>query len=199
MKKNMVYFVLYVVLLTELLVVITERDELEAKDHEIRDKMINTLAESYKQPLLLTIPQKHSDYNLASKEALNVVLTPAGLVSDEEKKDLKFYVDVDPSSSRPANWPQGGITFEKGNEQFKLYRQNGNAVFSAKISNAGEFKFKAYCETEREFPSYLPDYLMDSLKVRVGNLKMARSDKEDFSITAKALGGVETKKAEIFF
>jgi hypothetical protein len=57
---------MYLVLIVELLIVITERDELEEKETLIRDKMLNTLVESYKQPLILSIPQRTSDYNLIS-------------------------------------------------------------------------------------------------------------------------------------
>ena len=46
-NKNVVYFVLYIVILTELLIVITERDELEEVEHQIRDKMLTTLAKMY--------------------------------------------------------------------------------------------------------------------------------------------------------
>ena len=81
---------MYLVLIVELLIVITERDELDEKEHLIRDKMLNTLAESYKQPLVLTIPQRYSDFNLKSKEPLRVVLTAVGVASDGEKKNLEF-------------------------------------------------------------------------------------------------------------
>ncbi len=200
MKKNMVYFVMYLVLIVELLIVITERDELEIKESLIRDKMLNTLVESYKQPLILSIPQRTSDYNLSSKEPIRVVLTPAGLVSDTEKKNLKFYISIEEKSRKvPINWPKTGITLNDSTEQFKVFRENGNAVFIADFNRSGNYKFSAYCTVDREFPSYLPNYLLEILRERVGEFKTAISGIEKFEIKVKALGGVKKKRAEISF
>ncbi len=191
---------MYLVLITELLIVITERDELDEKEHLIRDKMLVTLAESYKQPLLLAIPQRTSDYNLKSKEPLRVVLTPAGLVSDAEKKNLQFFIDIDKKSkTKPKNWPKNGISLKDSTKYFKLIRENGNAVLVANFKKAGKYKFNAFCMVEREFPKYLPQYLLDSLLIRVGGFKLAKSNYEQFEVKAKTLGGVKTKRAEISF
>ena len=200
MKKNMVYFVMYLVLIVELLIVITERDELEEKETLIRDKMLNTLVESYKQPLILSIPQRTSDYNLNSKEPIRVVLTPAGLVSDAEKKNLKFYVNInDKSSRKPREWMKRGITLDDSTANFKMLKENGNAVFIADFDRTGNYEFNAYCTVDREFPPYLPEYLLDSLRARVGEFKLAKSSLENFEIKVKALGGVKKKRAEISF
>jgi len=200
MKKNMVYFVMYLVLIVELLIVITERDELEEKESLIRDKMLNTLVESYKQPLILSIPQRSSDYNLNSKEPIRVVLTPAGLVSDAEKKNLKFYINIEEKSKRiPSGWLRSGISLEDSTANFKMVKENGNAVFIADFNRTGNYKFSAYCTIDREFPCYLPDYLLDSLKARVGEFQTAESGLESFEIKVKALGGVKKKRAEISF
>ncbi|MEN8191462.1 MAG: hypothetical protein ABFS12_01515 [Bacteroidota bacterium] len=200
MKKNMIYFVMYLVLIVELLIVITERDELDEKEHLIRDKMLNTLAESYRQPLVLTIPQRTSDYNLKSTEPLRVVLAPVGLASAAEKKKLKFFIDVDKKSKKkPRGWPKDGLTLNDSTKDFKLVREDGNAIFVAKFKKEGSYKFSAYCELEREFPDYLPQYLLDSLSVRVGEFKIAKSNSEKFLVKASTLGGVKKKRAEISF
>jgi len=191
---------MYLVLIVELLIVITERDELEEKESLIRDKMLNTLVESYKQPLILSIPQRTSDYNLSSKEPIRVVLTPAGLVSDTEKKNLKGYISIEEKSRKvPRNWPKTGITLNDSTEQFKVFRENGNAVFIADFNRSGNYKFSAYCTVDREFPSYLPNYLLEILRERVGEFKTAISGIEKFEIKVKALGGVKKKRAEISF
>lgn len=196
----MIYFVMYLVLIVELLIVITERDELDEKEHLIRDKMLNTLAESYKQPLVLTIPQRTSDYNLKSTDPLKVVLAPVGLASQAEKKKLEFFVDLDEKSiSKPRGWPSNGITLNDSIKDFRLIREDGNAVLIAKFNAEGTYKFKAYCQLEREFPDYLPQYLMDSLTVRVGKFKTAKSNTEGFVVKASPLGGVKKKRAEISF
>ncbi len=200
MKKNMVYFVLYVVLITELLIVITERDELQEMENQIRDKMLSTLAESYKQPLVLTIPQKKSLYDVASKEPAKVILTPAGFVSDQEKNKITFTIDIDKKSGKqPPGWPEGGVTSDSNNENFKIERENGNALFVANLPNIGEYIFRASCEVERELPDYLPENLSDSLIRLVGELKLAKSNEENFLINARRIGSVESKKAEVSF
>ena len=191
---------MYLVLIVELLIVITERDELDDKEHLIRDKMLNTLAESYKQPLVLTIPQRTSDYNLRSSEPHRVVLTPVGLVSAEEKEKLKFFVDIDKQSkTNLIGWPRGGLTLDNPTNDFKLVQDNGNAILIARFIKEGNYKFSAYCELEREFPDYLPEYLLDLLKDKVGEFKIAKSNSENFVVKASTLGGVKKKRAEISF
>ena len=200
MKKNMIYFVMYLVLIVELLIVITERDELDEKEHLIRDKMLNTLAESYKQPLILTIPQYYSDYNLKSLEPLKVVLSVFGVASESEKTNLEFFVDIDEKSKiKPSDWPKGGLTLNDSIKNFKLIRENGNAILIANFRKEGKYKFSAYCQLEHEFPDYLPPYLMDSLRVRVGEFKIAKSNTAKFQVNASQLGGVKKKRAEISF
>jgi len=191
---------MYLVLIVELLIVITERDELEEKEILIRNKMLNTLVQSYKQPLILSIPQRTSDYDLSSKESIRIVLTPAGLVSDVEKKYLKFFINIDENSkNKPIGWPKDGITINDSTSNFKLNRTNGNAVFVANFDKSGDYKFNAYCSVVRQFPDYLPEYLLAELASRVGKFKTAISGLEKFEIKVKALGGVKKKSAEISF
>lgn len=191
---------MYLVLIVELLIVITERDELDEKEHLIRDKMLNTLAESYKQPLVLTIPQRYSDFSLKSKNALRVVLAPAGLANESEKKNLKFFVNIDKrSKNKPGGWPKEGLSLNNSTKNFKLIREDGNAILIANFKKEGTFKFTAFCQLERVFPEYLPEYLMDSLKVRVGEFKVAKSNLAKFDVKASTLGGVKKKRAEISF
>lgn len=196
----MVYFVLYVVLITELLVVITERDELDAKDYEIRDKMLNTLAESYNQPLILSVPQHKSEYNVGSKDGMRVTLITSGLVTEEERKQQDFFVDISPSSkSIPSDWPRGGISSKNAGRKYRIYRDNGGAVFSAEFSSPGEYTFAAYSMVERRFPLYLPEFLLNTLKEKVGENRIAKSKKTEFIITAKGAGSVKKKDSEMFF
>ena len=145
MKKSMVYFVLYIVILVELLIVITERDELEHIEHEIRDKMITSLARSYSQPIVLQVPQRDSDYSLKNKEPHKIVMTPAGLVSEEEKAKVLYFIDVNPDSKRsPSGWPEGGINSTQiSNERFVIETQSGNAVFLGEFKRTGKYNFVA--------------------------------------------------------
>jgi hypothetical protein len=199
-NKNVVYFVLYIVILTELLIVITERDELEEVEHQIRDKMLTTLAKMYQQPVILDIPQRNSTYDLNSKNEMRIVLSPTGLVSDREKENYRVVVDLDENTKRRiGNWPKGGVSENSSNDKYRIVKENGNAIFIAKFDREGEFNFKAFCEVERELPDYLPEYLLDSLRAMVGELRLAKSSPENFSITAKKTDGVNKKEAEVSF
>jgi hypothetical protein len=198
---KMLYFVLYVVLITELLIVITERDELEESEMAIRNNMLGSIAASYKAPISLSSTPKLLDYNVVTEgeHEATIVLSITGLVSDEEKAAVVYYVSVAPGSKVPDAWPSGGITSDKGNGKYKLIKnEDGSAKFLATISSEGDYKFSTYCEVDRKWPGYLENTpLMDSLKVMVGSLKRAKSNIETFTISAKRQGGVKKKGAEL--
>ncbi len=198
---KMLYFVLYVVLITELLIVITERDELEESELAIRQNMLGSIAASYKAPISLSSTPKFLDYNVAGEgqHEATVVLSVNGLVSDEEKAAVEYTVSVAPGSKVPDGWPSGGISTGKGNGKYKLEKnEDGSAKFLATIASEGDYKFSTYCEVERKWPGYLEKTaLLDSLKVMVGSLKKAKSNVETFTISAKRQGGVKKKGAEL--
>lgn len=195
MKKNMVYFVLYIVLITELLIVITERDELQEVEHQIRDKMISTLAEMYRTPIILSVPDKFSDYNLASKEPKRVVFTPIGLNSEEEKKNIKFFIVMAEGSKVPRGWPEGGISSENQTEYFKIESEDGNAVFVADFQNPGKFVFSVRCVVDRVLPDYLPEKLLEELKHEIGEANLHQeSEPVEFVVNAKRIGGLKKKE-----
>ncbi len=197
MKKNMVYFVMYIVLITELLIVITERDDLQEAENQIRDKMLNTLAQIYKKPILLSIPELYSDYNLGNKTPKKVVMTPLGLYSDQEKKNVTFYIDVAPKSPKPLGWPEGGITNKDSTKYFKIKKEGGNAIFVAQFRKPGKYKFHAYCEVQRVLPEYLPEHLLKELKKQIGNTNLhQKSNTVEFVVNAKRIGGLKKKAAK---
>ncbi|MCF8435407.1 MAG: hypothetical protein K9G57_01060 [Ignavibacteriales bacterium] len=200
MKKSMVYFILYVVLIVELLIVITERDELEEKEHEIRDKMIVQLAQNYKQPVFLQIPQSESTYNIGSKEPHKIIMTPVGLSSSEEADFVEYFIDIAPSSrNRPAGWPQGGISLSSGTNDFKIQKGQGNAIFLGQFKSGGDYSFVAYCQVDRQLPTYLTTELLHMLKEEIGEQQKAVSEKEKFLVSVKVGGGVQTMQSEISF
>ncbi len=203
MKKNMVYFVLYIVLISELLMVIVERDDLLDQEEAIRDKMLATIAESYKKPVLLNIPEVKSDYSIKSKnqEPKKVVMTPIGLVSDKEKANIHYSIVVDPKSKNvPPGWPKTGITDETKNDKYFIDKNSdGSAVFNALLTRPGKYTFVAQFQVKRELPDYLPDFLQKELREMVGDNLEAVSPKVKFTINAKRLGGVKKKEVEFSF
>ena len=198
---KMLYFVLYIVLIVELLIVITERDDLEEVEKNIRTHMLGSIAQSYKLPVVISATPKISDYNVAAEEGRDatVVLSVQGLVSDEEKAKLKFFVEIVPGSKTPDGWPSGGIGTDNQNGKYRLTQnENGTAKFLAKLTAEGDYKFSAYCKVDRKFPGYLDDTpLLDTLKLMVGNLTTAESNHDTFTISAKRQGGVKKKGAEL--
>ncbi len=201
MKKNMVYFVLYIVLISELLMVIVERDDLLEQEEAIRDKMLATIAESYKKPVMLIIPEKFSDYNIKNKEPKKVVMTPIGLVSEKEKQNVQYFIDIKKGSKYvPAGWPKGGITVDTKTDKYFIEKNpDGSAIFNAMLTLPGVYNFTAYFKVKRELPGYLPDFLQEELKEMIGEHLEAVSPKVEFTINAKRIGGVKKKEVEFDF
>ena len=150
---------------------------------------------------MLIIPEQFSDYNIKNKEPKKVVMTPVGLVSDLEKKNVKYFIDVKEGSKyRPAGWPKGGITDEiKTDKYFIKKNPDGSAVFNAMLTLPGVYTFTAYFKVKRELPTYLPDFLQEELRKMIGEHLEAVSPKVEFTINAKRIGGVKKKEVEFDF
>jgi hypothetical protein len=196
---KMIYFVLYIVLIVELLIVITERDELEEIEHEVRDKMLGSIAQSYKQDVLLSITPKASSVGV--QDTATIALIPIGLVADEEKRKVEFFVTLAQGSATPPGWPAGGtLDLMNGTDKFKLTkRDDGTGQLEGHFTNVAEYKFVAHLEVERQFPGYLPHYLLDYLKKMVGEHQRAVSPKEGFNVSVAGKGEVRRKGVEFIF
>lgn len=168
------YFVLYLVVLVELLAVIIERDtnelELKArlKEYEtIQDSVISL----YKQPILLTV-QEETDWLVSSRDSLHILISASNLQTPEEKAGVRYYVKV------------------RSNENKVYYNivtdpTTGNAHFYLKTSNAGNFTFDTYCRVTRKFPKYLPDIVLEGIFSKIGNDFTVTSDTVDFNVHTK--------------
>lgn len=203
MKKNMVYFVLYIVLITELLIVIQERDILVEAEEKIKENLIASLAESYTQDLILSIPDDYSTHNLKKSSSTNVAMIPIGVISESEKKRLEYYVKLAEDSPEPRGWPGDELSLNNGNNNFKLEKRNGNAVFISDFSNSGTFEFIAYCKVERNIPDYITGELLEYFKEKVGvegedveTEIIKQSGDEKFTIEAES-PGVSKKRTTI--
>ncbi len=203
MKKNMVYFVLYIVLISELLMVIVERDDLLEEQEAVQVQMLGTIAKSYNNPVLLNVPETNSDYSIKSKnpEPKKVFMTPIGLVSDKEKANVQYTIVLDPKSKNiPPDWPKDGINNETKNDKYFITKnKDGSAVFNALIKRPGLYSWDAKFSVKRELPSYLPDFLQEKLKEMVGDNLSAMSEPVKFTVNAKRLGGVKKKEVEFSF
>lgn len=187
--KNLIYFVLYIVLITELLIVIQERDELEEEEHRIRDSLIVNVGDAIKQPLILQVDElttREKDL----KEYSVVNMKAIGLVSKEERNTIKYFIRLSEKSKSLPNFPKEGIqTDQNDHPNFIIERDpDGGGKFKFKIDIEGEYRFLAKCEVERTVPAYLPPRLREMLEEYIKDFKIAKSEEKEFIIKVTAQG-----------
>jgi len=166
------YFVLYLVVLVELLAVIIERDstelELQARLNEyatIQDSIIAL----YSQPILLDV-QEETDWLISGKDSAHVLISISNLHTREEKAGVKYYINPD----------------EEGNYYNVIVdKETGNGDFYFKTNTIGTYNFDVYCKLRRQLPRYLPDIIIEGIYAKVGTDYKATSDTVDFRIKAK--------------
>ncbi len=201
---KMLYFVLYIVLITELLVVITERDELQDNEKLIQEKLIGSIATSYLVPFSLNVTPRQTDYNLGAddKHEATVVFETSGLVSDAEKKGVLYTVKLAPGSKGLEGFPSGGITSDAAaGGRFHIEKDNSTAKFMGTITAEGDYKFIVQAHAKRILPDYLTPSLLALLKEKIGGDekldKPVDSNEMTFSISAKKQGGVKKAGAQL--
>ncbi|MBE2281076.1 MAG: hypothetical protein IAE91_11845 [Ignavibacteriaceae bacterium] len=190
MKKSQVYFIMYIVLITELLVIITERDELHEKEQEVKQKMVLAIAEQYKRPISLIIPTPTTTKEV-NADTVVVAMTTLGLVSDAEKQNVKYFVRQTSRAGAPVNEPLPGGQIQNNGKQGSYLLESsgdGNAIFIIfKPNRPGDYSYTAYCTVDRVLPDYLPEFLLEELKKAIGeDLKEARSADASFTIKITA-------------
>lgn len=201
MKKNMVYFILYVVLITELLIVITERDELDETQESVRKEMLKTI---YKEDVTLKVANS-IDYEIKKDNKFNVIITVSGLVSEKEKGSIVYKIKVSPNSRiKPIGFPEELNTISPVNEIFILEKDStGNASFQGAFDREGDYIFTVIAEVKRSAPAYMasiPGLTEEFEKLMREEKKLEVTTKpETFVIHAKSLGGVQKAAAEFRF
>ena len=166
------YFVLYLVVLVELLAVIIERDstelELQARLNEyatIQDSIISL----YSRPILLNV-QEETDWLISSKDSAHVLISVSNLHTLEEKAGVQYYINP----------------YEEGNYYNVIVdKKTGNGDFYFKTNKSGSYNFYVYCKLIRQLPRYLPDIIIDGISAKVGTGYEARSDTVIFKIKAR--------------
>ena len=166
------YFVLYLVVLVELLAVIIERDstelELQARLNEystIQDSIIAL----YSRPIFLDV-QEETDWLISSKDSAHVLISISDLHTLEEKAGVQYYINPD----KEGNYYNVIVDKETG---------NGNFYF--KTNKNGTYNFDVFCKLRRYLPRYLPDIIIDGIFAKVGTDYKATSDTVDFKVKAK--------------
>ncbi len=200
MKKNMVYFILYVVLITELLIVITERDELDEAQESVRKEMLRTI---YKEDVALKVANS-IDYEIKKDNKFNVIITATGLVSEMEKANIVYKIKVSPNSKvRPTGFPDELNTNSVSGLYVIERDSSGNASFQGAFDREGDYIFTVVAEVKRVAPTYMmaiPGLVQEFEKMMKEDNKLEVTTKpETFVIHAKSLGGVQKAAAEFRF
>jgi hypothetical protein len=170
------YFVLYLIVLVELLAVIIERDTTEQelnkriKEYEtIQDSLIKV----YQRPIFLTV-QKHTEWLISGRDSLNILISVSELQSPEERQRVKYFVRLDNESN--SDW---------GNKHVVLDPRSGNGTFYFTERKAGLYDYSVYCTVKRDLPSYLPSVIIKRLQEKLGKEIKSVSDTVKFDIKAK--------------
>jgi hypothetical protein len=174
MKRSKVpfYFVLYLVVLVELLAIIIERDstelELQARLNEyatIQDSIISL----YSQPILLDVHEKN-DWVISSKDSAHALISISNLHTLEEKAGVQYFI----------------IPNEEGN-YYNVFvdKKTGNGNFYFKTNKNGIYNFDVFCKLRRQLPRYLPDIIIEGINAKVGPDYIATSDTVSFKIKAR--------------
>ena len=166
------YFVLYLVVLVELLAVIIERDstelELQTRLNEystIKDSIISL----YSRPILLNV-QEETNWSISSKDSAHVLISISNLHTFEEKVGVQYFINPD----------------KEGNYYNIIVEKNtGNGNFYFKTNKNGIYNFDVHCKLRRQLPRYLPDIIIDGIVAIVGTDYKATSDTVSFKIKAK--------------
>ncbi len=196
MAKANVYFVMYLVLLSELITIITERDILTKHEIKVKKKLIESIGNSYKNPVFVNA-QQGVTWVIGSETPADVIINNVGLVSDQEKKNVKYTVDVD--GNAPAGW-QGPLTNneKKGNFELVFIPQKGDAEFKGNFTSEGKYKFMVTMEVERVLPDYLIGKTKTELEKIVADKKFQKAT-TTFSVdVSKKNTGVQ-KQGAIFY
>ncbi len=176
-RKVSFYFVLYLVVLVELLAVIIERDnsEIELKKRLSEYETIqDSIIASYNEPISLTV-QKSTDWLITNQnDSLHLIISVSNLQTAEEKASVRYYFVDDKRNENTAS-------------SYSVFtdKKTGNGHFYFNTNSSGTSYFNVYCLVQRKFPKYLPDIILEGIAQKVGDQFNVRSDTVDFKINTK--------------
>ncbi|KAB2909253.1 MAG: Ig domain-containing protein [Ignavibacteriales bacterium] len=167
MKKSQVYFIMYIVLITELLIVILERDELMEKEEQIKNKMIASIASQYERDVELNAPIPISQWQVG-KDSVSIPINAIGLISDEEKAGAVYTIKSEGNRGPGGEaFPASLTSNDKDGTYLLIKDESGNArLFIPKASAVGDYEFTVTLTVKRQLPDYLPDFLKEELKTK---------------------------------
>ena len=182
MKSKIIYFVLYLVVIAELLVVIHERDIL------IRELKIKQDIEKYIQPVILDTLVNKEKFGVPSNEgSIYNVLYVKNLVSREEKINLRLIGKrIVPASASDNFLPESISSENKGGiGKIRLYKKlfdSDVALFrftsswsdlpvKPPVGGKVEVSYDVYAEVRRTLPSELQVETIDKILTQIDTLK----------------------------
>ena len=176
-RKVSFYFVLYLVVLVELLAVIIERDnsEIELKKRLSEYETIqDSIIAAYNEPISLSV-QNNTDWLIIDqRDSLHLIISVSNLQTPEEKASVKYYFVPDDRNEEVK--PTYSVFTDK---------KTGNGHFFFKTGRSGTSYFNVYCLVQRKFPKYLPEIILEGIAQKVGDQFNVRSDTVDFKINTK--------------
>lgn len=176
-RKVSFYFVLYLVVLVELLAVIIERDnsEIELKKRLTEYETIqDSIIASYSEPISLTVQEKTDWLVTNQNDSLHLLISVSNLQTPEERASVKYFFVNDEKNGN-----------EKSSYSVNTDKKTGNGNFYFKSNYAGTFNFNVFCTVQRKFPRYLPAIILEGITRKIGSQFNVRSDTVDFIIRAK--------------
>ena len=176
-QKISFYFVLYLIVLVELLAVVIERDssELELKKRlDEYEAIQDSIIASYNERIRLTVQDSTEWLAINQKDSLHILIIVSNLQTPEEKASVKYYfIRGDEDENNPTSF---SIMTDK---------KTGNGHFYFRSSKAGSFNFKAFCLVRRKFPSYLPEIILEGITDKIGDEFTAFSDTVNFMVRVR--------------
>ncbi|MCK6604319.1 MAG: hypothetical protein L6Q59_05425 [Ignavibacteriaceae bacterium] len=191
MSKNIVYFVLYIIILSEVLIVIVERDEYE---EQIKG-MVKEMLEGYKQEFSVKLPEKEYTMQSTQQNALAVVISPIGI---NAKSDSVIYVVRQKNGGVFAKLDKDslttGIDSNSVNPIYLKIDENKQAQLIIKpgFFGIGEYNLEVVAYLKRVLPSTIKgDFLKEVNKILNAD-KIVASNTEAFKVYVK--GGFGAQK-----
>jgi len=184
MSKNIVYFVLYIIILSEVLIVIVERDEYE---EQIKG-MVKEMLEGYKQEFTIKLPEKEYTMQNTQPNDLAIVVSPIGI---NAKSDSVLYVVRQKNGTRFAKLDVdslvAGPDSNPGNPIYFKIDENKHAQLMIKPGyfGLGEHKLEVVAYLKRVLPPTIKgDFLKEVNKILSAD-KIVASNVADIKVNVK--------------
>ena len=168
------YFVLYLIVLVELLAVIIERDtsEQQTKSRLSQyESVTDSLVKMYQQPILVSV-QKQTNWTITRTDSLGILISVSELQSASEKERVRFHLKLKDSD---LPWSSNHVVLDK---------RTGNGSFYFNERKPGEYTYNVYCTVRRDIPKYLPNIVYNQIAKKLGENFEVSSDTVHFLIKA---------------